>query len=314
MNRLLAASVAGAWLAAITVPALAVDCGMAEAFRQKDGNARNGVTPVWATPDNSALLFVEKLNVNTDGTRRSYAVDDFWGETRALNNLCNAMSDACAGLSKEGLRQRRLLTQQAQADGWPAAALKQTRIASSIIPFRDGKPCPRVDGFLVSATALRKPGASDPCDIGNYADALTTPALVIPRNPSAQTLSGFAARHAKVGDLAVAMLPGSGNPVYAVVGDTGPAGELGEGSIALNGRLLGKTAPPANYREVRGLPPFAGKAWTVARAAVLIFPATRDGGDPYLTPARIDPAAARLFADWGGVERLSACVDAYSRQ
>lgn len=291
----------------------AADCGMAQAFKQPDGNAKTGLTPVWSDREAKALFFIEALNVNTDGTRRSYSVDDFWGEEKALNNLCNAMSDACAGLGKDGLRSRRLLTQKAFAAGWPAELLAQTKISPAIIPFKGGKPCPPVDGFLVSATALHKPNVADVCDIGNYADALVTPALVLPKNPAKNTLSEFAKRHAKVGDLAVALVPGSSAPVFAVVGDTGPARELGEGSVALNGKLLGKSAPPANYQEVRGKGAFKGKAWTVPQAMVLIFPASGDSANPYLTPERIDTAAKKLFEDWGGVARLNACAADYHR-
>lgn len=50
---------------------------MAQAFKQPDGNAKTGFTPVWSDHDAKALFFIEALNVNTDGTRRSYSVDDF---------------------------------------------------------------------------------------------------------------------------------------------------------------------------------------------------------------------------------------------
>ena len=287
--------------------AYAAECHMTQAFMQPDGNAKRGVTAVWSDQESSSLFFIESLNVNTDGTRRSYSVEDFWGEQRALNNLCNAMSDGCAGLSKDALKTRRIVTQQAHADGWPAAQLRQTKISPAIIPFKDDKPCPLVDGFLVSATALHKPRITDVCDISNYVDALTTPALVIPKSPSE-----FAKR-AKVGDLVVTMVPGAHQPVFAVVGDAGPARELGEGSIALNGKLLGRTSLPTNYREVRGKGEFKGRGWTVPRAIVLIFPGTRDVGNPFMTPERIDEAAKRRFDTWGGVERLEACASQYTR-
>lgn len=300
------AALIGIYLSAIA-PARGAQCDMRLSFQQADGNARGGRTEVWADANASSLLFVEGLNVNTDGTRRSYSVDDFWGERHALNNLCNAMSDGCAGLSSAQLRARRIATQQAAAAGWPADQLRATRISPSIIPFRNGKPCPPVDGFLVSATALHAPVVNDVCDIANYVDALVTPALVIPKRPSA-----FAGR-AKVGDLAVAMVPGSARPVFAVIGDSGPSGQLGEASIALNGRLLGREAPPQNYLEVRGKRPFVGRGWTVPKAVVLIFPGSGDRAAPFMTPERIDPAAMRRFEAWGGVERLSACVADYER-
>lgn len=300
-----------ALLSSLSLSAHAQECGMLKAFQQPDGNAKGGFTSVLADKDMGSLFFIESLNVNTDGTRRSYSVDDFWGEKNALNNLCNAMSDACGGLSTAGLKSRRVATQKAAAAGWPKAELKGTKISPSIIPFKDGKPCPPANGFLVSATALHKPNISDVCDIDNYVDALVTPALVLPKNPSKTQLSEFAKRNAKVGDLVVAMVPGADYPVYAVVGDTGPATELGEGSIALNGKLLGKASLPVNYLEVRGKAEFKGRAWTVPKAVVLVFPGTRDTANPLMTVDRINEAAKKRFDSWGGVARMKSCMSAY---
>jgi Fungal chitosanase of glycosyl hydrolase group 75 len=286
---------------------------MTRAFMQPDGNAPTKMTSVWSDADGSALLFIESLNVNTDGTRRSYSIEDFGGHKSALNNLCNAMTDHCAVLKDAALRERIAITQKAHAAGWPADLLKQTRIGSNMIPFKDGKPCPLVDGFLVSATALRKPRVADVCDIGNYVDALTVPALVLPGNPP-KGVSGFAQRGASLGALAVAMVPGEKNPVFAVVGDIGPAGELGEASLALNGKLLGKTAEPQNYDEVRGRGVFKGRGWVVPRAIVLVFPKSGDAKDPFMTVDRIDQESKRRFEQWGGVARLHACAKAYAEQ
>lgn len=299
----LAAALSGMPILAAAEP----DCNMTVAFQQPDEGAR---TNVYTDPAGTALLFVDDLKVNTDGTRRSYSVDDFWGKSRALNNLCNAMSDACAGLSQAQLQQRRELTQAASQAGWPTDMLAKTRISSNIIPFRHGKPCPAVDGFLVSATSLTKGSVTDACDISSYIDALTVPALVIPKNPQGGK-SGFSTRNAAVGDLVVATVPGSNRVVFAVVGDTGPANQLGEASIALNGKLLGRIKEPANYDEVRGRGIYKGKGWGVPYAAVLIFPRTRDAENPFLTTARIDPAAKTAFDAWGGLARLKSCVAIY---
>lgn len=289
------------------------ECRMSRAFVQPDGNAPGGATAVWSDAGSSSLFFIESLNVNTDGTRRSYSVDDFWGTRNALNNLCNAMSDKCAGLDNDGLRNRRIITENAFHHGWPADELRQTRISSAIIPFKGGKPCPPVGGFLVSATALHTPVVSDVCDITGYVDALVVAALVLPGNPH-HGQSGFAARGAKVGDLVVTMVPGATSPVYAVVGDTGPVNELGEGSVALNGKLLGKTREPQNYNEIIGRRPFVGQGWQVPRALVLVFPATRDERNPYMTTERINEATSRRFEEWGGVARLKACSAEYARR
>lgn len=312
VHVVVAVSLLGFALAGIA-EALPVECDMQLAFEQKDKNAPGGMTPVWSSsatePKSPALMFIEKINVNTDGTHRSYNVSDFWGEQRALNNLCNAMSDACVGLDTEGLRQRRILTQQARAQGWPRELTERTRIDPHIIPFKDGKPCPEIDGYLVSATALHRPTISDVCDMSNYLDALVTPAIVLPKGNDSE----FAHRNARIGDLAVALRPGSTVPVFAVIGDYGPSGELGEGSIALNGRLLGKTTPPDNYREVRGKAPYHGKAWVVPATFILIFPGTRNVSAPFMTSERIDPEASRLFERWGGLARAHACINAYRR-
>jgi hypothetical protein len=299
---------AGALLAG---PAAAADCGMSLAFKQPDeGGAK--LRSVWADPGAKGLLFAEGLHVNTDGTRRSYRVDDFWGETDAVNNLCNAMSDACDGLSQEGLKARRIATQNARAAGWPAAQLAATRIAPSIIPFRNGKPCPELPGgFLVSATALHKPPPADACDVATYADSMSAPALVLPKRAASGTLTPFEMRNAKVGDLAVVMSGDGARIAYAVVGDTGPSRELGEGSIALARILLGKDHDPVNYREVRGKPPFVGQGWDVPRSFVLILPGTRNATSPYITRDRIEAEAKAAFATWGGAERLNACRTAY---
>src|SRR3954464_8986489 len=108
-------------LGLVLAPAHGQQCGMSRAFSQRDINSLSGTgrTAVWADPATSSLFFVESLEVNTDGTRRSYSVDDFWGERVAINNLCNAMNDACDGLDSAGLRARRILTQRALAAGWP---------------------------------------------------------------------------------------------------------------------------------------------------------------------------------------------------
>lgn len=284
-------------------------CDLQASFKQPDdGGAKN--VEVWAGGTHAALFYGGGLHVNTDGTTRSYSVGDFWGENTAVNNLCNAMSDACAGLSSNQLRDRRILTQKAKAEGWPKQLTVQTKISPSIIPFKANKPCPEVGGYLVSATALINPTVHDVCDPKSYADAMHVSAIVLPGRIHGKPTE-FEKSGAGIGDL-VAMLSADGaRVVYAVVGDTGPSKQLGEGTIALAGALLGKTAEPANYREVRGKKPYQGKGWDVPAAYTLIFPGSRDSGDPYMTQDRINQAGAEALQKWGGVETLKACRDKY---
>lgn len=279
-------------------------CAMTHAFDQADKDAAKGTTPVWSDEEGN-LMFIAPLNVNTDGTRRSYSVSDFWGQTNALNNLCNAMSDGCEGLGKEALKRRRLMTQAAAAAQWPKDQLAATNLSSQIIPMPGGKPCAEVDGFLVSSTALHKPVVSNACDISNYIDALKVPALVIPKDPKGgQSL--FSKRGAKVGDLVIAMPSDTSRTVPGVVGDTGPVNLLGEASIAMNAKLLGKTVEPKNYPDVL-------KGWQAPRSFVLIFAKSRNTADPCMTQARIEPEAVKRFDAWGGQARARACVKAYTQ-
>ncbi|HZF96490.1 MAG TPA: hypothetical protein VEZ20_16625 [Allosphingosinicella sp.] len=292
----------------LSARAEAQQCALGAGFSQPD---ENGARSVRVLEGDGALFFGTGLNVNTDGTRRSYNVSDFWGERTALNNLCNAMRDACRGLTSGQMRERRLLTQRARAQGWPSDLLAATRISPDIIPFRGGRPCPEVGGFLVSATALARPNAADPCDLANYVDALEVAALVLPKRANASVPTEFQRRGAQIGDVAAVTSADGRRVVFAVVGDLGPARELGEGSVALNGALLGRAAPPASYQEVRGRGPYAGRGWTVPMAYVLVFPGTRDTRSPFLTRERVEEAGRLAFERWGGQARLASCRASY---
>jgi hypothetical protein len=224
-------------------------CDLQPAFSQINVNAKTQLTQVYQTPDGKALVFESGLHTNTDGAARSYKVSDFWGEKDALNNLCNAMSDACEGLTTEQqLRERRELTQAAEKAAWPADQLKATKISKAIIAFnKHGKPCTDADGFLVSATSLINQAIHDTCSHERYLDALNVSAIVLPKDPidpakpTKRMASGFSQFNAKPGDWVAVWKPGERHVQFAVVGDHGPANKLGEASIALNGRLLGKT-------------------------------------------------------------------------
>lgn len=284
-------------------------CRMTEAFRQTDIDAPDGKTPVWADNEGN-LMFIERLHVNTDGTKRSYSVEDFWGQRHALNNLCNAMKDLCAGLDEPQLRARRMATQKAEKDGWPGDQLGRTRLSPKIIPMPGGKPCPPFDGYLVSATALHARSVKDECSLDRYVDSLATPAIVIPQNLPGNP-SGFSRRGVAVGDLVTAVSIKRKFSVHGVVGDTGPTNKLGEASIAMNGRLLERKGLPVNYREVRGQGEYEGKGWSAPATFILIYARSKDADHPLMSVDRIDPAASDRFSQWGGLDRAQACIDEY---
>ena len=294
------------------VAAPSTACAMRQVFTATDTNVAGGRSPVWgadADPARGAVLFAAPLNVNTDGTRRSYSVDDPGGRSFALNNICNAMAGYCSGLGAAALQARFDQLRQARAQDWNAPLVAGTRLSASVIPRRpDGRVCPEVEAggrrYLVSSTALFDRRIGDPCRIERYVDALTVPALVLQGGTN-----GFTRRDIRVGDAVVAWRPGLAGPVYAVAGDTGPNDRLGEGSIALNAALLGLTGEPTNYRQVR-------RDYVVPKAYVLIFPATRDAANPRITAERVSEAARAAFTAWGGgseagaMERMRACAGA----
>ena len=272
------------------------------AFTATDANVPGGRAPVWGeTPDVSRgpVLFAAPLNVNTDGTSRSYSVDDPGGESFALNRICNAMAGFCKGMSRTARQTRfdRLL--EARERNWPADLLAETRLSPNVIPRRaDGRVCPEIEvgerRYLVSSTALHDTQVPDQCSIARYVDALSVPALVLQSGPN-----GFTSRGVRVGDAVVAWRRGLDAPVYAVVGDTGPADRLGEGSIALNGQLLRRTGEPVNYDQVV-------RDYVVPRAHVLVFPGSRDASRPRITVGRVAEAARDSFTMWGGGSETAA--------
>jgi hypothetical protein len=64
-------------------------------------------------------------------------------------------------------------------------------------------------------------------DQRRYLDSRLVPSLVLPR------ASAFLKQGAKLGDLAFVIDPQTGLSTFAIIGDLGPKGKLGEASIAL---------------------------------------------------------------------------------
>lgn len=106
------------------VPAHGQECRMSRAFMQPDINSPSGTgrMAVWADTSAESLFFIESLEVNMDGTRRSYSVVNFWGKRVAINTRCNAMRDACVGLNSAQLRARRVILLRPAKHGTSPAA------------------------------------------------------------------------------------------------------------------------------------------------------------------------------------------------
>ncbi len=281
-----------------------IPCDMPPAFTATDATQPGGV-PVLG--DKFALLFTAPLNVNTDGTSRSYSLDDPEGEAFALNRLCHAMEGACRGLDEPARAARYAKLREARERDWAESLVRDTSLSAAVIARApDGRICPEVpvigQAFLISAIALADPRIAGVCGLDSYADALAVPMLFLQGGEN-----GFRQRGVRVGDAVVAWRDGMERPVLGIIGDTAPANRIAEGSIALNGALLGRESEPANYRETI-------RRYAVPRATVLIFPATRDAGRPRITAERVEDAARAALLAWdGGSEekataRLRACA------
>ncbi|MEZ5426318.1 MAG: hypothetical protein R2747_08645 [Pyrinomonadaceae bacterium] len=237
---------------------------------------------------NDIILFETTLRVNTDGSPLSYHPQDPRGKTRALNNVCNAVAVRKAG-SEENLCFSNFGEAIGVFEKWrdsgyrtvpPGYSITWKNVLSAVTENGLSVPCVfrtgPYEGYFGSLTALKNdlPGDRGECQIDDQVNPLTVPALVLIGGRNAVKDFG-----AKVGDLLVAYNPQTRTVVSAIIGDTGPADNLGEGSVYLNMKLLGRTRPPTNRAETR--------EFSIADTKILVavFPASRpfeiEGNRPY---------------------------------
>ena len=138
-------------------------------------------------------------------------------------------------------------------------------------------PCP---GYYVSATALVDPSVSNPHKPARYVDSEKIPYVVLPRGGG----SG-----ARLGDFATAVHLENGRVSHAIYADIGPRNQYGEGSMALAGAL--------------GLSPNPRRGGTSSRIIAYVFYPLSGNGRPRTTE-EIEREGARLFEQWGGMDRV----------
>lgn len=211
-----------------------------------------------AAGERKIILFQTNLRVNTDGSPLSYHPQDPRGRTKALNNICNGIavrrvgsdSNLCFTAFAEAIRvfeKFRDSNFQTVPAGFTISwknVLATVRENGKDVPcvFKSGE----FKGYFGSLTALRNDlttGRGE-CEVNDQVNPMTVPALVLAggQNP----VKDFGA---KVGDLLIAYNPRTQLFTTAIIGDTGPADNLGEGSVSLNMKLLGTTTPPTNKQE-----------------------------------------------------------------
>jgi hypothetical protein len=211
-----------------------------------------------ASGQRKIILFQTNLRVNTDGSPLSYHPQDPRGRTKALNNVCNGIA-----VKRVGANANLCFTAFGEAirvfERWRDANF-QTVPAGFRITWQNvfaaanenGTAVPCVfksgefKGYFGSLTALKNDLTTNKgeCELNDQVNPMTVPALVLAGGQHPVKEFG-----AKVGDLLVAFNPRTQLFTAAIIGDTGPPDNLGEGSVSLNMKLLGATAPPTNKQE-----------------------------------------------------------------
>jgi hypothetical protein len=202
------------------------------------------------SPSANFALFVAPLAVNTDGAPNSYHPQDFLGTSLAINRIDHgiAIRKTAGGTTTS---EKIAAFEQWRDSGWRVPAGYRINWTNVIAADPSGNPCVFGSGphrgYFGSLTALQN-GLSGPaageCQAANQLDQRFIPAIVL--RGAANPLKGFGAR---TGDLVVAINPATGKVVPAVIGDTGDGNRIGEGSVALNMALLGRTQQPATYPD-----------------------------------------------------------------
>jgi hypothetical protein len=146
-----------------------------------------------------------------------------------------------------------------------------------------GDPFP---GFFVSATSLgdKTRPLTDP---RRYVDSTQIPYIALP-------LALANKLGAKLGDFAAVINLKNRKLSYAIFADIGPAGKLGEGSIAL--------------AQALGHDPFVGgkiRRGMTGDVIYVVFPGSGNGNPRPI--GEIESEGASLLQRWGGLKRIGAC-------
>ncbi|MBY5825164.1 glycoside hydrolase family 75 protein [Rhizobium leguminosarum] len=287
----------------------AAGCGFQLAFTRPDERGTQTVKvyrgdPVPALGNVRPLLFIVSHKVNTDGTKVSYGVKDPRGllcrdqpnaNSCAINHIGNAFNDPGRPVADfEAVRDA----------GFPPNKSWQVLDPSIIEKDKNtGKPCVTPDGYLVSMTAevVNDGGHAHEgdCDQTKYIDALTVPAIVIPKGENQFAAADIGKRNIVVAFSSSA----TKNVVPSIVGDTGPSNELGEATVAMNRMLNG--LPDAETPKHRD----DAKARFQAKAtATLIFPGGANRLARPVTPQRVAEGGNDKLAKFGGAEKVYQCI------
>jgi hypothetical protein len=256
--RRLLATLALTLLSASMVDAQEFRIAQSEVFRPQNKKVLLLKDATDASSQRKIILFQTNLRVNTDGSPLSYHPQDPRGRTKALNNICNGIAVRRSGENKnlcfsafgEAIRVFERWRDSNFQTVPPGFSITWQNVFASV--KENGKDVPCVfqtgefKGYFGSLTALKNDLTTNKgeCDINDQLNPMAVPALVLAGGQHPVKEFG-----AKVGDLLVAFNPRTQLFTTAIIGDTGPADNLGEGSVSLNMKLLGTTTPPTNKEQ-----------------------------------------------------------------
>jgi len=270
-----------------------------------------------ASQGEPTIYFRSDVDVNTDGSSRSYHPADPRGRMLALNNMGNAISgiwDAqgrdigCAPRSGPCFTRYMNTFIAARDSNWNTSG--HPRIATGgMIPWRAdpqlGRSAPCTiqtgpyRGHFVSQTSFIVDSSLGECEQARYLDSLVFQAAVLPKRVAWASMG----QRAGVGDMVVVYAPATQRIAYGIIGDTGPADGLGEASVAMAAQLRDAAVlPNATYDEI--------KALAMGDAQYLVFSGRdiRAHISGALAQGRIDQEVQAIFNRWGGMTRLSQCA------
>ena len=203
-------------------------------------------------------------------------------------------------------------------DGYNLFYWKERKLTAltkrAIIPStNDGYPCvrgaeSRHPGYFIAATTLTKPSTVRPdgCATQRYIDASEVPFFVLPGGDFGKI---------EIGDVVIGFFKSGGTErvAFGIAGDAGPIEQFGEGSIAFNQALRGKSGEPVmNVKEVNELD-IDGDFLKAqgAKLAILVLGGTKQRFAGHYTRENVERIAREELAKWNGSsERLTARLDA----
>ncbi|QSI33286.1 hypothetical protein GNX71_28450 [Variovorax sp. RKNM96] len=202
------------------------------------------------------VVFKAPMAVNTDGAPTSYHPQDFLGKERAINRLDNGIAIRTLVGARPDVATQAMVVRDWQKAKWMVPSGYRITWQNVIASRADGKPCVFVEGenagFFGSLTSLKNglpANEAGECGVNNQVDQRFIPTIAL-RGGASNPMTGWGA---KVGDLVLAVNPQTGASVAGVIGDSGNGNRIGEGSVAMNMALSGKTIQPRNYAETLSL-------------------------------------------------------------